>query len=91
LLSLEDVLGRPTPDLGVNSVGGLVQEQLGRLPRPGERVRFPHFEVEVLQMAGPRIELVRVPPLEATIMNEDQASPFERPANGGLNCFLGGP
>ncbi len=64
LLSLEDAIGRPTPDLGVNSVGGLVQEQLGRLPRPGERVRFPHFEVEVLEMAGPRIELVRVRPLD---------------------------
>jgi CBS domain containing-hemolysin-like protein len=65
LLSLEDAIGKPTPLVDVNSVGGLVQERLGRLPRQGERVRFPEFEVEVLEMAGPRIELVRVRPVES--------------------------
>jgi len=70
LLSLEDAIGRPTPIVDVNSVGGLVQERLGRLPRQGERVRFPEFEVEVLEMAGPRIELVRVRPFES-------ASPYD--------------
>jgi CBS domain containing-hemolysin-like protein len=64
LLSLEDAIGKPVPIVDVNSVGGLVQERLGRLPRQGERVRFPDFEVEVLEMVGPRIELVRVRPLE---------------------------
>jgi CBS domain containing-hemolysin-like protein len=71
LLSLEDAIGRPTPDLGVNSVGGLVQEQLGRLPQPGERIRFREFEVEVLEMAGPRIEQVRVCPLEPQAGDDD--------------------
>ena len=66
LLSLEDAIGKPAPVVDANSVGGLVQERLGRLPRQGERVRFPDFEVEVLEMAGPRIELVRVSPLEST-------------------------
>jgi len=65
LLSLEDAIGKPTPVVDVNSVGGLVQERLGRLPRQGERVRFPEFEVEILEMAGPRIELVRVRPFES--------------------------
>jgi CBS domain containing-hemolysin-like protein len=65
LLSLEDAIGKPTPSVDVNSIGGLVQERLGRLPRQGERIRFAHFEVEVLQMAGPKIELVRVTPIEA--------------------------
>ena len=65
LLSLEDAIGKPMPIVDVNSVGGLVQEQLGRFPRQGERVRFPGFEVEVLEMVGPRIELVRVWPLES--------------------------
>jgi CBS domain containing-hemolysin-like protein len=65
LLSLEDAIGKPTPVVDVNSVGGLVQERLGRLPRQGERVRFPEFEVEVVEMAGPRIEVVRVRPFES--------------------------
>ena len=64
LLSLEDVIARPTPVVDANSVGGLVMEKLGRLPQAGERVRFPEFEVEVLEMDGPRIERVRVRPLE---------------------------
>jgi len=67
LLSLEDAIGKPTPVVDVNSVGGLVLERLGRLPRQGERVRFPDFEVEVVEMAGPRIEQVRVRPLDAEI------------------------
>jgi CBS domain containing-hemolysin-like protein len=65
LLSLEDAIGKPAPLVDVNSVGGLVQERLGRLPRQGERVRFPEFEVEVVEMAGPRIEVVRVRPFES--------------------------
>jgi len=65
LLSLEDAIGKPTPLVDVNSIGGLVQERLGRLPRQGERVRFPEFEVEILEMVGPRIELVRVRPFES--------------------------
>jgi CBS domain containing-hemolysin-like protein len=63
LLSLEQAIGRPIPAVDVNSVGGLVQEKLGRLPRQGERVRFPDFEIEVLEMVGPRIEQVRVRPV----------------------------
>lgn len=70
LLSLEDAIGKPTPAVDVNSVGGLVQERLGRLPRQGERVRFPDFEVEVVEMAGPRIEQVRVRPLDAEIPDD---------------------
>ena len=64
LLSLEDAIGKPMPVVDVNSVGGLVQERLRRLPLQGERVRFPDFEVEVLEMDGPRIALVRVRPLD---------------------------
>jgi CBS domain containing-hemolysin-like protein len=65
LLSLEDAIGKPTPMVDANSVGGLVLERLGRLPRQGERARFPGFEVEVLKMDGPRIEHVRVTPLQS--------------------------
>ncbi len=71
LLSLEQAIGRPIPVVEVNSVGGLVQESLGRLPRQGEKVRFPYFEVEVLEMVGPRIERVRVSPLASASADDE--------------------
>jgi len=63
LFSLEDALGRPVPVVEANSVAGLLIEQLGRIPAPGEIVRFPGFEIEVLSAAGPRVDSVRVRPL----------------------------
>lgn len=62
LFSLEDALGMSMPEVDVNSVGGLVLEQLGRLPATGERVAFPGFSIEILEMNGPRIGRVRVKP-----------------------------
>ncbi|HLT89888.1 MAG TPA: hemolysin family protein [Woeseiaceae bacterium] len=46
----------------VNSVGGLVMDQLERIPKPGERVAFDGFEIEVREMEGPRIVTVAVIP-----------------------------
>jgi CBS domain containing-hemolysin-like protein len=63
LFSLEDALGRPVPVVEANSVAGLLIEQLGRIPDRGEVVRFPGFEIEVLSVAGPRVENLRVRPL----------------------------
>jgi CBS domain containing-hemolysin-like protein len=60
LLSLEDALTMRLPEVNANSVGGLVLEQLGRLPEAGEHIVFPGFEIEVLEMQGPRIGQVRV-------------------------------
>ncbi len=71
LLSLEDALGCRMPDVEVNSIGGLVIERLGRLPSAGERVRFPEFEVEILSIDGPRIERVRVRPVEREPVEDD--------------------
>jgi len=70
LLSLEDAIGKPIPVADVNSVGGLVQQQLDRLPRQGEKIRFPDFEVEILEMTGPRIDLVRVKPIGSPNPND---------------------
>jgi CBS domain containing-hemolysin-like protein len=63
LFSLEDALGRPVPVVEANSVAGLLIEQLGRIPAPGETVRFPGFEIDVLSATGPRVDSVRVRPL----------------------------
>jgi CBS domain containing-hemolysin-like protein len=70
LLSLEDAIGKPTPEVDANSVGGLLLERLGRLPRQGERIRFEGFEVEVLVMDGPKIEEVRVSPFSAPDLDD---------------------
>ncbi len=63
LFSLEDALGRPVPVVEANSVAGLLIEQLGRIPAAGEVIAFPGFEIEVLSVAGPRVDSVRVRPL----------------------------
>jgi CBS domain containing-hemolysin-like protein len=63
LFSLEDALGRPVPVVEANSVAGLLIEQLGRIPSPGEKVHFPGFEMEVLSVDGPRVENVRIRPV----------------------------
>jgi CBS domain containing-hemolysin-like protein len=63
LFSLEDALGRPVPVVEANSVAGLLIEQLGRIPAPGEKVHFPGFEMEVLSVDGPRVESVRIRPV----------------------------
>ena len=57
--------------MDANSVGGLVLEQLGRLPLAGERVAFEAFDIEVLEMNGPRIGQVRVRPKDATLDDEE--------------------
>jgi CBS domain containing-hemolysin-like protein len=62
LLSMEEALGVLSPAVDANSVGGLVTETLGRIPVAGERIGFPEFDIEVLTMAGPRIDTVRVSP-----------------------------
>ena len=62
LLSLQDALGIPLPEVDANSVGGLVLERLGRLPVCGEQVVLPEFSIEVLEVNGPRIGRVRVQP-----------------------------
>lgn len=47
----------------VNSVGGLVMDELERIPDIGDKVRFDEFEVEVREMRGPKIIKVAVRPI----------------------------
>lgn len=46
----------------VESVGGLLMEKLGDIPKQGQRIEFPQFNVVVKKMNGPRILLVKVIP-----------------------------
>lgn len=73
LLSLEDALAIALPNVDANSVGGLVLEQLGRLPLAGERVVFAGFDIEVLEMNGPRIGQVRVRPCKDALFDDEES------------------
>jgi CBS domain containing-hemolysin-like protein len=46
----------------VESVGGLLMAKLGDIPKQGQRIEFPQFDVVVKKMNGPRILLVKVIP-----------------------------
>lgn len=62
IFTLERALGIDIEEVGVDSVGGLIMQQLGDLPEEGQRLHFPQFDVVVKKMSGPRIVLVRVIP-----------------------------
>jgi CBS domain containing-hemolysin-like protein len=47
----------------VNSVGGLLMDRLERIPRAGDKARFPDFEIEVREMDGARVVTVAVTPV----------------------------
>ncbi|HEU4994021.1 MAG TPA: hemolysin family protein [Gemmatimonadaceae bacterium] len=48
------------PEGDWNTLGGFVFAQLGRVPRIGDRVRFPGGDLEVVAMDGRRVAAVRV-------------------------------
>ncbi len=67
IFSLERLLGIDidNEEMGlddVESVGGLLMAKLGDIPKQGQRIGFPHFDVVVKKMNGPRILLVKVFP-----------------------------
>jgi len=74
ILSLEEQLGVVAPAVEANSVGGLVIETLGRMPTVGEHVSLRGFDVDVLEMHGPRIERVRVRRVAAPEAGADDES-----------------
>jgi putative hemolysin len=42
----------------VSTLAGLVTERLGRIPRPGDTVTVPGFELKVVEMRGRRVTKV---------------------------------
>jgi CBS domain containing-hemolysin-like protein len=67
IFSLERLLGIDidNEEMGlddVESVGGLLMAKLGDIPKQGQRIGFPQFDVVVKKMNGPRILLVKVIP-----------------------------
>jgi len=67
IFSLERILGLDIDNetLGldeVESVGGLIMVKLGDIPKQGQKIEFPRFDIVVKKMNGPRIVLVKVIP-----------------------------
>jgi CBS domain containing-hemolysin-like protein len=77
IFSLERALGIDinNEEMGlddVESVGGLLMAKLGDIPKQGQRIGFPQFDVVVKKMNGPRILLVKVIPQLARGDDPDQ-------------------
>jgi putative hemolysin len=62
---LEELFGVGVDGLAVDSVGGLVLDQLGHLPRVGEKVEWQGLELEVVEVDHRRLRRVRVRRLPA--------------------------
>jgi CBS domain containing-hemolysin-like protein len=76
IFSLERLLGIDidNEEMGlddVESVGGLLMAKLGDIPKQGQRIDFPQFDVVVKKMNGPRILLVKVYPKQVSGGDED--------------------
>ncbi len=49
-----------SPDFEFNTLGGLILQELKHIPRPGEKIQWKEFELEVIDMDGARIDKLLV-------------------------------
>jgi CBS domain containing-hemolysin-like protein len=59
---ISELLGVPLEARGVQTVGGLLVQALGRIPRPGERFALQDLEFDILAATATRVERVAVRP-----------------------------
>jgi CBS domain containing-hemolysin-like protein len=52
--------GATLDDTDYTTIGGYIFGQLGRLPRPGDRVTVGPYTLEVVEMEGRRVKTVRL-------------------------------
>ena len=64
-LDIESLPGEE--DERYNTLGGLVMSELGDLPVVGSKVSIHNWQLEVTQMVGRRVELVRAMPLQVSL------------------------
>jgi magnesium and cobalt transporter len=57
--------GESLDDTDYTTIGGYVFGQLGRLPRPGDRVAAGAHTLEVVEMEGRRVKSLRLHPAAA--------------------------
>ena len=68
LEALSELLGEDVTRDDVTTVGGLVLELLGRVPRPGESLEFAGYRVVVERVVRRRIERVYLEPSPAAMV-----------------------
>ena len=66
LSSVNDVLGTTLERDGIETIGGLVLDRLGRAPEPGDRIEAGGYVIEVTSIDGTRVRT-----LDATEQTED--------------------
>jgi putative hemolysin len=68
------VLAVDLPDEGGNSLGGFIYSQLGKVPAVGDTIDYEGVRIEVLSVAGRRIQQVRASRVQAMSENEGQST-----------------
>jgi len=71
LYVLEKAMDINLPPTEANTMGGLLLEKLGRLPKVNERVSFDFFDITAIKIKGPRILLVKVHPKKPQTTDEN--------------------
>lgn len=62
LYTIERLLKIDLTEEESNTISGLLLSKLGRMPSSDEIISFPDFDIRVLKVQGPRIELVKIIP-----------------------------
>jgi CBS domain containing-hemolysin-like protein len=65
--------GETLDDTDYTTIGGYVFGQLGRLPRPGDRVRAGSHSLEVVEMEARRVKSLRLHPAEPDSKRESES------------------
>ena len=65
--------GNSLDDTDYTTIGGYVFGQLGRLPRPGDRVKAGAHALEVVEMEGRRVKSLRLHPAEPDTQREAES------------------
>jgi len=65
--------GESLDDTDYTTIGGYVFGQLGRLPRPGDRVKGGKHALEVVEMEGRRVKSLRLHPAEPDTQRETES------------------
>ncbi len=72
---LEERLGAGAVERGAQTVGGLLIQALGRIPRTGERFHLGGLEFDVLAASATRVERVVVRPGPVRVTSLDRSEP----------------
>jgi CBS domain containing-hemolysin-like protein len=72
---LEERLGAGAAVRGAQTVGGLLIQALGRIPRSGERFHLGGLEFDVLAASATRVERVVVRPGPVRVTSLDRPEP----------------